>query len=567
MRVAMRHRSLHQSTLLGLLALLGSVAGCLVKDSAVPEVKTDGPTAASDAARTDGSGDGGSAGAIGTEMGGSDGPAGSGPVDAPPPASDGAGTCAKDQECAPLPYCVAGKCGTCTVDFCKTISATPFCGPAGLCVPCLASSDCDPNSSTPLCVNNACAGCSLPQPDAGAPSDGGAARDGGASARSCSAIAGKNVCEPSSGRCVQCVEHSDCPVTTPICSANMCVPCTPGPSCMMRDPSKPVCDTASGSCVECLGSDNCTGDPKKPICHPDEHKCYPCVADGECAAKPGFEAPAICMFHQDGRCATEGESIYVQNLPSCTGGGGGQGTAASPFCLSQDAIGKVSPSRRVIVMKGSNSNFTAQLPDGEVTIIGKDGATINPGVFIGINLLKGSLYVRGLTVESGANVGVVAAAGTTLKMDRCLIHNNKGGLVIDGAGYQIVNTIIAANQAGGYPSVLGAIGGVYLKSASKGLTEFRYNTIVNNKNYGLECAGPYVTSGLIVYNNELSPPVTMCTTANSVTTDCKLDPANFHLTASSTDCIDQGGEAPRDDFDGDTRPQGGKSDIGADEYR
>ena len=55
-----------------------------------------------------------------------------------------------------------------------------------------------------------------------------------------------------------------------------------------------------------------------------------------------------------------------------------------------------------------------------------------------------------VTVSLGTGLGVQADTGAELRMDRCLVQNNSvGGILINGASYDIQNTIIANNVGTG----------------------------------------------------------------------------------------------------------------------
>src|SRR5205814_5810078 len=102
------------------------------------------------------------------------------------------------------------------------------------------------------------------------------------------------------------------PPASPVCVQNKCAPCTQQPdACATRTPALPVC-APTGACVECTADQHCTT-ATKPICDTATNKCAPCTGDAQCVKKGGAGNSGICMFHQDGHCASDAEVIYVQN--------------------------------------------------------------------------------------------------------------------------------------------------------------------------------------------------------------------------------------------------------------
>ena len=273
------------------------------------------------------------------------------PADVLPP--DAPGTCLLANDCTRVegkPYCLKGRCVSCAEPtrrgehlHGRHLGVQP--PPSGSCVECTQNSECKTTKKS-FCAQNKCVGCDDPgarptgsTADAGV--DGGNRNDAGTSvAAACTSA--KPICVASdstsapglAGQCVGCVTNADCGGTTPICnSANMCEACT--------------------------NDSQCTTGPK------------------------------ICLYHApyNGRCATDAETIFVQN-PGCSGTG--TGTQTSPFCNTQDAIAAVTASKRILVLSGSGlfpvtSTITSGGTD-PVSLIGRKGAATNAGAFIGIHV-------------------------------------------------------------------------------------------------------------------------------------------------------------------------------------
>jgi hypothetical protein len=298
----------------------------------------------------------------------------------------------------------------------------------------------------------------------------------------------------------------------------------------------------------------------------------------QCATKLGAN-PGVCMFHQDGHCATDAETLYVQKPAAGCSGIGGPGTSASPFCVPQAAMdmAATSPAKTLIVLRGDVplANFEAAPAHGtELSVIGQGAAQISPGAYVGIHLVgDASLYVRGVTVAGGTDIGIKAEANTTLRLDRVYVYSNTlGGLVLAKAGFEIVNSIFDKNGSG----VIGAatFSGVYIGAAPPGkMARFDFNTIVNNSDRGLVCeSNSQAVGALLLYGNNIQGVINC--KLNSSKTDVDGDPRfesgtnNYHLTGASPCKNAATGimPVPLDDYEGKPRPSGTAADCGAYEF-
>src|SRR6185312_3343580 len=103
---------------------------------------------------------------------------------------------------------------------------------------------------------------------------------------------------------------STCKGANPICDldAGACRACTDSTACLALDAGTNVCvpedaGASKGMCVDCVSNSDCPL-KTKPICV--SNACAPCVADSDCAGT----GPGVCIH--DGHCATDDETIYVQ---------------------------------------------------------------------------------------------------------------------------------------------------------------------------------------------------------------------------------------------------------------
>jgi hypothetical protein len=464
-------------------------------------------------------------------------------------APDGPNSCGKHEDCptADKPSCINGQCAACIGN--NHCPKGGFCA-AGRCVVCTATDGCEDTPAAPVCVQSRCASCTM-------------------GTDACKIrYTDKPVCHPN-GTCVGCLDSlRDCPLPgRPICVANGCVACPDDAACVARNAAAGACDKSNGFCVECTEDKHCTA-TGKPICDVAMKKCVPCTADAQCGKKLGAGLPAICMAHQDGRCASEAEIIHVSNGPGCSAGGG---TAAAPFCQTSDAINAVTPARRVLLLRGPEAltPFTASPTGAPITVVGQMNATIAPGAFVGIRVSAGEVYLRGVTVSGSTQTGVIVENGATLRMERCLLTGNRGGLLALSAGFDVANTVIASNKGALVPNTATSFGGVYLRPAPGKPSVFRHNTIVDNEVIGLLCAEALPVKSLLVANNAVEQVLTCVPASSMVGGDPKFDPARpYHLTPASP-CVAAGDmtDFPGTDLDGDPRPlpAGTRTDCGADE--
>jgi hypothetical protein len=278
------------------------------------------------------------------------------------------------------------------------------------------------------------------------------------------------------------------------------------------------------------------------------------------------------MFHQNRRCATDAETIYVQRTSSCASAvASTAGTSEIPYCTAQLGVNAVTSAKRVVVLRGPDplSSIEFATVGAQVTIFGQGGAALEPGgTGPGIRTTAGDVYIRSLAVRRGAFEGIVAEAGSIIRLNRCVIENNsRGGILLNGAGFDITNTVIAVNGPGDTPG-LGIWGGIGLIPPPPGVPARLVNaTIVGNPS-GIACSAPLVgdVAGLIVAKNTVIQIGSACMIPSCCTGDPLLSPT-YRLTQGSP-CIDKlpANMSAPDDIDGEARPRGPASDCGADEF-
>ena len=380
---------------------------------------------------------------------------------------DAAGTCASDDDCAgkDAPYCAQGRC-----------------------VPCKTGDQC--GGGAPICAaSHTCVSCAVV--DAGCP-------------------AATPACEADSGRCLECVGDGDCvhDATKSFCQAGTCVGCPGAGACAGRNPAKPVC-LPGGTCAECAMSDDCKS-TAKPICDTSANTCVACTRDDQCQTRVG--GPGVCMFQQDGHCATDAESVYVGKNGAGACSDSGVGSAQMPYCKAQTAIGvtKLAGTPVLVVMGQVQGGFAFGALAAPLTVVGRSAVITPPDYADGVSITSGEIYLRGLTVAgnpsgvTGIGVNAQATTGTTvvLHMDGCTVKDNPGGgILFAGASFDIRDSEITGNGPG--QTAGGTIwGGLRVESLpAAGQARLNLVTIQNNLGSGLTCSVAIQGQGVLAAGN------------------------------------------------------------------
>ncbi len=277
----------------------------------------------------------------------------------------------------------------------------------------------------------------------------------------------------------------------------------------------PVC--LGRTCVGCASSADCSADVTKPICDLTTHACVACSSDSQCVAKLGAN-PGVCMAHQDGRCASDAETIYVQNVAGCTAtySNDQEGTATAPYC-SLDPIQvpmALSDTRTVVVIRGTVNAATMVLgrnaTRSEYSFIGQQNAVVAGAAQPAFDINSGKAYVRAVKFSPSASLGIRAISSnttssfTTLRLDTVTVDScQQGGIFLDGAAFDIRNSTVTNNGPGSVGSAFW--GGVYIKSLPAVVgspTSLSLLTVQMNKQVGVDCAaGPITGTGVFAAQN------------------------------------------------------------------
>jgi len=361
----------------------------------------------------------------------------------------------------------------------------------------------------------------------------------------------------------------------------------------------PVCNTVTGSCVACSSTEigACAG--TTPICAAATNTCGGCTEHDECSTSHA------CL--PTGACGTNDEVAYVAS----TGMDTNPCTHDSP-CLTLSHAAGLKP---YVKLEGDLAE-SVTLAGVDVVVLAEPGtvihpATVNSSPVITIsgdsNVTLKNVIIRDGVTGTGHGILINAGQSVTLTLEDVSIINNDGyGLSMGSGTLDMSRSLVATNDLGGADltgtfkvtsSIFAAngsptalFGGVRLSPAAASAS-FAFNTIADNvsntnPDLGISCTSSLITltSSLVsgntangctfeysMFDNGTAGITSPNKTGNaSFKSNNALDPlgVDFYRIYDTSDAIDSGAptSAVMTDIDGDSRPQGGVRDIGADEY-
>jgi hypothetical protein len=208
------------------------------------------------------------------------------------------------------------------------------------------------------------------------------------------------------------------------------------------------------------------------------------------------------MSHQDGRCATDADTIYVQNGETCTDGAQG-GTAAHPFCSLAPALASLTLQRSLIVVRGVVIGATGALSDlgFETTIVGQSSGTISGTTSPALRVSHSVLYARDLHLTSSFSNGLLAIDGASIRLDDLLVDGSQGGgIALESTSFDITNTTVTGNGPGSSGALIW--GGILVSAPPMGPARLTRVSVTNNKGEGIACTTSVAATGVYAAGNK-----------------------------------------------------------------
>ena len=397
----------------------------------------------------------------------------------------------------------------------------------------------------------------------------------------------------------------------PVCNvvSNVCEGCTDASQCASYAGTT-VCDMATGVCVGCVSDADCPVD--KPVC--DSGGCRACSIDADCPS-------GACA--EDGKCLDAATLVYVD---AAQGSDTGMCTDTSPcktisFSLMQTSatrshvvlrpgtyreIVNISPSTTPspsLIVHGGGATITApQGNDGSGIVVGSITTTLQNLNFVSNGTaaseiqtfgapctIKHAKVMGGGGISIGANgilsdveigdasTGIYLDGTSHLSLDRVVIHGGFKALRAGSAGATIdIKNLLVFDTTGVALDLPGATGTIAFSTiADSGPNDGTSPSQVN-------CSAGLALQSSIVWAPQAPTVVAVgggCTYSaliagpHAVSGAMNVNPMfvdevhrDYHLSTGSParDALDSG---PQTDFEGDSRPQGPRFDIGADEAK
>jgi hypothetical protein len=180
----------------------------------------------------------------------------------------------------------------------------------------------------------------------------------------------------------------------------------------------------------------------------------------------------------------------------------------------------VSATRDLIVVRGSVNAATAAFAatGSALSVVGQSAGTI-AGATPGFHLTAGSAYLRDLKLQTGGSVGCQADTGTTLTLNHLTVTaNSGGGILLDGAAFDIRNTTVTTNGPGQFGAV--TWGGIFANNPpAAGPKQLQLVTVQSNNPIGVSCSAMIQGTGVLASGNSVDIATTCmfssCGTANA----------------------------------------------------
>jgi hypothetical protein len=198
--------------------------------------------------------------------------------------------------------------------------------------------------------------------------------------------------------------------------------------------------------------------------------------------------------------------------------------------VAQTGVGSARTSGKpLVVITGTQAAGFSISTTAILTVVGKECLITPAALADGITITSGEVYLRNLTVQGSTSlatgIGISAQPSpgntVTLHLDTCAITNNPGGgILLNGAAFDIKNTTVTGNGPGTFAGSF-SWGGILVQGPpSIGPIDLTLVTIQTNVGGGLNCSAGIQGTGVMSTGNtgtlyQITPAcaITPCTPA------------------------------------------------------